>query len=322
MAARIRQRRNRIRTDAPSMSTTATLSLSRKRSSYAKKDTRLAILLILPAAAAIFLVMILPLGFAIYASFFHYSVGTSFVPAFFDNYVAFFTDPTALQALLNTVLFTILSLTLCICIGVGISVLLKSISMRMGNVMRAIFAMPLLISPIIVSLIWRYMYDPTYGLVYFVLNSLGIKDFGGLTSSSTALICVVIADVWHATPFIILVTSAGLTSIPEELYEAARIDGAGAFRTLISITLPLLSKVLVILILIRGTDAFRVFDIIYGLTGGGPGNSTLSLSLYAYQQAYTSNQMGYAMAVSVITLIALVVLFGPFMRNSARSIKA
>ncbi|MCU1578120.1 MAG: hypothetical protein JWP19_324 [Rhodoglobus sp.] len=298
--------------------TTARLAPLRSRPGYAKRELRLAYFLILPAALAIFLVMILPLGFAIYASFFQYSLGQPMVFVFFDNYIAFFKDATALRSLLNTIIFTVLSLSLCISIGVGMSVLLKSLSPRVGNVLRAIFAMPILISPIIASLIWRYMYDPTYGLIYFVLNSIGLHGFGGLTASSTALICIVITDVWHATPFIILVASAGLTVIPEELYEAARIDGAGAARTLFNVTLPLLTKTLVILILIRGTDAFRVFDLIYGLTGGGPANSTTSLSIFAYQQAYENNQMGYGMAVAVLTLIALILLFGPLMRNSAR----
>ncbi len=289
-------------------------------STYARKDLRLAVFLILPASLAIFVVMIVPLVFALVASTFQYSLGQedAAVFLFFDNYIKFFSDPVALKSLLNTVLFTVMSLTLCIVIGVGMSVLLKSLAPRTGNVLRAIFAMPLLISPIIVSLIWRYMYDPTYGLIYYVLGLVGLQDFGGLTSASTALFSIVLTDVWHAVPFIILVTSAGLAVIPEELYEAARIDGAGALRTLFSVTLPLLTKTLVVLILIRGTDAFRVFDLIYGLTGGGPANSTSSLSIYAYKQAYENNQMGYAMAVAIITLVGLVILFGPFMRNSAR----
>jgi multiple sugar transport system permease protein len=287
---------------------------------YARKDLRLAVFLILPAALAIFIIMIVPLGYALVASTFDYSLGQedTAVFVFLDNYIRFFSDPVALQSLFNTVLFTVLSLTLCIGIGVGMSVALKSLSPRTGNVMRAIFAMPLLISPIIVSLIWRYMYDPTYGLIYYVLGLFGLEDFGGLTETATALYSIVIVDVWHAVPFIILVASAGLTMIPEELYEAARIDGAGALRTLFSVTIPLLTKTLVVLILIRGTDAFRVFDLIYGLTGGGPANSTTSLSIYAFKQAYENNQMGYAMAVAIVTLIGLVVLFGPFMRNSAR----
>jgi multiple sugar transport system permease protein len=291
------------------------------KTNYIRRDQQLAVLLLLPAALAIFVVMIVPLGFAIYASLFDYSLGQEdamrFV--FLDNYVKFFSDPVALRSLVNTVIFTALSLPLCLSLGLGIAVLLKSIDPAVANVLRAIFAMPVLISPIIVSLIWRYMYDPTYGLVYYLLGLIGLQDFGGLTSSTTALLCIVVTDVWHATPFIILVASAGLTVIPEELYEAARIDGVSPLRMLFKITIPLMAKVLTVLILIRGTDAFRIFDLVYGLTGGGPANSTTSLSVYAYKEAFENNQMGFAMAVSVITLICLVALFGPFMRNSARS---
>jgi ABC-type sugar transport system permease subunit len=289
-------------------------------SSYARRDRRLAVLLLLPATLTVFLVMILPLGFALYASFFNYQLGQESRMAFvfLGNYAGFFADPVALQSLFNTVVFTLLSLALGITSGVGISVLLKNTDPRAANFLRAIFAMPVLISPIIVSLIWRYMYDPTFGLVYYVLGHIGLGGFPGLSSASTALICIVITDVWHTTPFIILVASAGLTVIPDELYEAARIDGATARQTLFRITLPLLTKVLVVILLIRGTDAFRTFDLIYGLTGGGPANSTTSLSIYAYKQAFEDNQMGFGMAASIITLVCLVVLFGPLLRNSAR----
>ncbi|MCW5951673.1 MAG: sugar ABC transporter permease [Propionibacteriaceae bacterium] len=293
---------------------------SRRPINYARRDLRLAAFLIAPAGVAIVTVMIVPLGFAIVASLFHYQLGreaeATFV--FLDNYVRFFADPVAARSLLNTLLFTAMSLTLCIVVGVGIAVYLNSLPARVGNLLRAVFAMPVLISPIIVSLIWRYMYDPTYGIIFYLLGVIGLDGFGGLTSATTALLCIAIADVWASAPFIMLVVSAGLASIPEEYYEAARIDGASAFRSLFSITIPLLYKVLVVLILIRGTDAFRVFDLVYGLTGGGPANSTTSLSIYAYKQAFENNQMGFAMAVAVITLIGLVILFGPLMRNSAR----
>lgn len=291
----------------------------RAESAYLRRDQQLAVLLLLPAAMAIIVVMILPLGFAFYASFFDYSLGQegSMTFVFLENYLRFFSDPSALRALLNTVLLTALSLALCLGVGVGIAVLLKEIGPRAANVLRAIFAMPILISPIIVSLIWRYMYDPTYGLLSYLLGLVGLRDFGGLTSSATALVCIVIADVWHTAPFIILVASAGLTVIPEELYEAARLDGASALRMLVQITLPLMAKVLTVLILIRGTDAFRTFDLVYGLTGGGPANATTTLSVYAYKEAFENSQMGFAMAVSIVTLICLAVLFAPLMRNPA-----
>ena len=181
------------------------------KSAYLRRDQQLAVLLLLPAATAIFVVMILPLGFALYASFFDYSLGQerNMTFVFLDNYLRFFSDPSALRALLNTVVLTALSLVLCLSIGVGIAVVLREIDPKAANFLRAIFAMPILISPIIVSLIWRYMYDPTYGLVYFVLDHLGLGGFPGLSSSSTALICIVITDVWHTTPFIILVPRRG-----------------------------------------------------------------------------------------------------------------
>ncbi|HEY4168340.1 MAG TPA: sugar ABC transporter permease [Reyranella sp.] len=293
-------------------------------SRHTRHDTQLALLLLLPAAATIFLVMIVPLGFALYASLFDYRLGQEDRMAFvfLGNYVKFFTDTAALHALVNTVLFTVLSLGFGVTIGVGMSVLLKSIAPRQANFLRAIFAMPILISPIIVSLIWRYMYDPTYGIVYYLLGLMHLHGFGGLTNTLTALICVVVADVWHTTPFIILVASAGLTVIPDDLYEAARVDGATPLQMLFRITLPLLAKVLVVITLIRGSDAFRTFDLVYGLTGGGPADATSTISLYAYKEAFENNQMGFAMAASIVTLICLVALFGPFLRNSATSAEA
>jgi ABC-type sugar transport system permease subunit len=286
---------------------------------YARRDQQLGVLLLLPAAATVFLVMIVPLGYAIYASLFDYRLGQEDRMAFIflGNYVRFFADSSALHALGNTVLFTTLSLGLGLTIGVGISVLLKATNARAANIMRAIFAMPILISPIIVSLIWRYMYDPTYGIVYFVLGLFHLQGFGGLTNSLTALICVVVADVWHTTPFIILVSSAGLTVIPDDLYEAARVDGATPLQMLFRITIPLLSKVLVVITLIRGSDAFRTFDLVYGLTGGGPADATSTISLYAYKQAFENNELGFAMAASIVTLICLLVLFGPLLRRPA-----
>jgi multiple sugar transport system permease protein len=280
-----------------------------------RRQTLLGILLVAPAVLTILVVMFIPLVYAVVSSLYDHpgDNGAKFV--FFDNYVRFFQDPVALQSLWNTAL----NLALCLLLGVGMAVLLQSFPRRTGNFLRAFFSMPLLISPIIVGLIWRYMYDRQYGFVYWFLGLFGLDDnFGGLTSTKTALFSVVLADVWNVTPFILLVVSAGLTVVPGELYEAARIDGAGPFRILFRITLPLLSKILAVVVMIRGTDAFRTFDIIYALTNGGPANSTSSLSIYAYKQAFENGELGFGMAASILTLIALVILFGPLMRNSAR----
>jgi len=293
----------------------------RPRPALIRRDALLGLVLVLPAALTILIVMFIPLVYAVVASLYDHPGADQAAFVFVDNYARFFQDPVAIRSLLNTALYTALNLVLCLLLGVGMAVLLASFPRRTGNVLRAIFSMPLLISPIIVGLIWRYMYDPQYGIIYWLLGLVGLDQaFGGLNASGTALISVVVADVWNVTPFILLVVSAGLTVVPDELYEAARIDGAGPFRILFRITIPLLSKVLAVVIMIRGTDAFRVFDIIYALTNGGPAYATSSLSIYAYKAAFEQGDLGYGMAVSILTLIALVILFGPLMRNSARRV--
>lgn len=252
-------------------------------------------------------------------SLFDYKIGseTSATFIFFKNYVRFLQDPLAIKSLGITLTFTGVALSLELLVGVGMAVLLRSIPERWARILSALYAMPLLVSPIIVGLIWRYLYDPTFGVVYYVLSWFGLDSvFGGLEKPGWALFSIAIADVWQTTPFVLIVASAGLANIPKELYEAASIDGANAWHSLRQITLPLLRKVLLVVIIIRGTDAFRVFDIIYALTGGGPGNSTLSLSIFAFQKGFDQYEMGYAMTISIITMVVLVAVFAPLMKRS------
>ena len=279
----------------------------------------LAMFLILPSATVVIFAMLIPLGYGLVMSLFDYKIGseTSATFVFLKNYVRFLQDPLAIKSLGITLLFTGLALSLELLLGVGMAVLLKSIPERWARILGALYAMPLLVSPIIVGLIWRYLYDPTFGVVYYVLSWFGLDSvFGGLEKPGWALFSIAIADVWETTPFVLIVAAAGLANIPKELYEAARIDGANAWRSLMQITLPLLKKVLLVVIIIRGTDAFRVFDIIYALTGGGPGNSTLSLSIYAFQKGFDQYEMGYAMTISIMTMAALVLVFAPLMKRS------
>ena len=279
----------------------------------------LAMFLILPSVTVVIFAMLIPLGYGLMMSLFDYKIGseTSATFVFLKNYVRFLQDPLAIKSLGITLGFTGLALSLELVLGVGMAVLLRSIPERWARILGAVYAMPLLASPIIVGLIWRYLYDPTFGVVYYVLSWFGLDSvFGGLEKPGWALFSIAIADVWETTPFVLIVASAGLANIQKELYEAARIDGANAWHSLMRITLPLLKKVLLVVIIIRGTDAFRVFDIIYALTGGGPGNSTLSLSIYAFQKGFDQYEMGYAMTISIMTMAALVVVFAPLMKKS------
>ena len=263
--------------------------------------------------------MLVPLAYGLLLSVTDFQLGDAGLGnlVFLDNYIKALGDETFFHALRTTLIFTAGVLAAELALGVLIAVLLMRIPLALGKVLRTVYTIPLLISPIIVGLTWRYMYDPLYGLVYQALDALHLDQyFGGLGSVEWALFCVMIADIWQTTPFILLVVTASLATIPPYLYEAARIDGAGEFRIFFIITLPMLRNALIVLTVIRGVDAFRVFDIIYALTNGGPANSTQSLSIYIFKRGFANFEMSYAMALSMITMVVLFALFMPVIRKT------
>jgi multiple sugar transport system permease protein len=288
-----------------------------------RSDTVLGYSLVTPAFLIIVIVMLIPMICGIVLSMFNYSIGSTLDSknfVLFGNYIRMFKDSSAIKAIAVTVLFTVGAFATELILGIFIAELLTKFTKRRGAVLRAICLIPLFVSPIIVGLIWRYMYDPTYGILYSTLRSLHINQyFGGLGSTQWALFCVMIADIWQTTPFVIIVATSGISAISPDIYEAGRIDGAGNLRLFFKMTLPLMKGVVAVICLIRGVDAFRVFDIIYALTGGGPANSTLSLSIYSFQVGFSNNQFGYAMAISIFTMIILFAVFGPVLKYTVNS---
>jgi multiple sugar transport system permease protein len=277
----------------------------------------LPLLLLLPALALVVFVMVIPLLYGLFISFFHYNMGTIDFNrdyAGFSNFTRLFSDTVALKSVWNTVRFSVGAIAGDMAFGTLAAVIIFQLTRREASIVRPIVTMPLLISPIIISLMWRYIYDPQ-GILYWVLKrfGLGIAAFPGVTGESTALLSVIIAHWWQVVPFYVIVLTAGLVSIPQELYEAAYVDGAGGIRAFKEITFPLLRKVYMVVLFISGVDTVKIFDLIYGLTGGGPNNSSISISIYAFNQAFSNVDMGYAMALSLLAMAVAFVMFGmPF----------
>ena len=285
----------------------------------------LPVMLLVPTIIVVLVVMILPLFYGMFISLFDYRIGSKItIDKFvgFSNYFELVKDKVFLKSLYNTIIFSVFANIGDIAIGTLISIVLLKLNTKVANFLRGICTMSLLVSPIITGFIWKYMFDPSMGLVYWLLSFIGInsKIFPGLGSPNTALLCVVFAHWWQITPFVILVVTSGLLSIPEERYEAASIDGAGSIRSFFYISLPALIDVYFVILIISGIDTIKVFDIIYSLTRGGPANSTISLSIYAFRQAFEVYRMGYAMAISMfLMLIAFIIFALPFIRfNLAR----
>jgi multiple sugar transport system permease protein len=158
-------------------------------------------------------------------------------------------------------------------------------------------------TPVIVGLTWRMLYSPTYGLFDAMLSGVGLGQPDWLDNSRLAMISVITVDVWQWTPFMFLLLTAGLHSLPTEPYEAARVDGAGRLAAFRLLTLPLLRNVIIIALIFRAIDAFDTFDIIWVITNGGPGTSTQTLTIYNYFQSFRWFNFSYGAAMSVIMLL-------------------
>jgi multiple sugar transport system permease protein len=174
--------------------------------------------------------------------------------------------------------------------------------MRGISLLRTLIIIPILISPVVVGLTWRYMYEP-WGVVNYVLGKFGVAPVQWVSQPGTALISVMIVDIWQWTPFVVLVLLAGLQSIPREVVEAASLDGLHFRQYFVRILWPLIRPVALIVLLIRMMDALKVFDTVYMLTRGGPGTSTYVASMYNYVLFFGNYQVGYAAAMSYIILI-------------------
>jgi multiple sugar transport system permease protein len=281
----------------------------------------LPLLMMLPTLLVILCVMVAPLCYGLFLSFFNARFGMSDYAESFAGlaqYIRFFKDPVIHKAVFNTLYFSFGAIAGDFILGTICALLLVKIPRLISSVLRPVVTIPLLVSPVVVGLIWRYIYDP-YGILYWFLGifGLGMAQFPGVTAASTSMLSVIIAHCWQVTPFVIIVLTAGLLSIPEEYYEAAKIDGAGAFSTFFRITLPHLQNVYMVLMLISGVDTIKVFDIIYSLTGGGPNNSSISLSIYAYSQGFQQSNLSYSMAISFMTMLITFLVFGiPFVRHN------
>lgn len=230
-----------------------------------------------------------------------------------ENYLHSLQDPLFISALQNTLKFGMVVIPMELFLGLGIGVLLNR-EFRGKGVVRSLLLLPMMTTPIVISLIWVYMYHAEVGIINYLLGFLGISKRSYLGQRSTALWAVGVVDIWQWTPFVMLILMAGLAGIPETLYEAANVDGASNWETFKHITLPLLKVPLSIVLLFRIVDVIRLFDKIYVLTRGGPGNSTEVISFYIYRNAFMFFEMGYASAISIILLIISIIVATFYLR--------
>lgn len=296
----------------------------RGRRNRRKRDNqgRLAFWLLLPAAVAVFGVIVYPILRTLLISFFEVNsalaTDTPFVGL--QNYIHTLTAPGFWAAMGRTLYFTLVSTALELVFGLIVAGLLNA-KLRARWLFRAIVIIPWAIPTIVNAAMWKGIFNAQYGALNAALTQLGIIDHyqAWLGDPTLALNMVIIADVWKTTPLVAFFLLAGLTSIPDELYEAAKIDRAGWPRIFRSIVLPMLVPSISIVLVLRTVEAFKVFDIIYAMTRGGPVNGTQTIAYYAYTTAFSDQNFGMGAALSYIIVLVILVLTFVYLRMLRRS---
>ena len=278
-------------------------------------EATLAWRLVAPAVVLLAAVAIVPLAATVWESLHRHDLrlpwlGQPFVGL--ANYVSAFKDERFLTSLRQTLGFVAVSVTLEIALGLALALTLDNL--RRGRALaRVVVLLPWALPTVVAALVWRFMFDGESGLVNAMASSVGLGGWrlDWFSHPYAAWVPIVLGDVWKTTPFVALLLLAGLQTIDPALHEAARLDGAGAWRRFTGVTLPLLGPALLVALVFRTLDAFRVFDLVYVLTGGGPGTATEVISLTAFTALFQDLRFGYGSALSVIVfagsfLLALV----------------
>lgn len=267
-------------------------------------------LFLAPAVLLLVVALLYPIGYMVYASFLNwrpsqYIGEAEFVG--FRNYINLWNDEAFRESFGVTLKFAAVVVTLEMALGVGLALLLDR-KLRGMAALRTIFILPMMIAPIVVGLMWRYMYHPTVGIFNRTLKSWGLEPIPWLSDGTWSFVAVVIADVWQWTPFIFILSLASLQSLPQSALEAAELDGATGLQKIWHIKLPLMMPVLIVALLLRLIDAFKVLEVVMVMTNGGPGLSTEILSLRIFRTAQEFQELGVAAAMSNYLLILLMLL--------------
>jgi len=271
-------------------------------------DRQVGVLFMLPLLVSVALFLVWPIVEAIRLSFVRYNPlrpdDQPFV--WFDNYLFVLEDPLFWESFRQALVWTGISTLAQAVIGVGLALLLHQ-PLRGINAFRGLLLFPYIVPTVVIALNWRWLFNAEIGIVNHLLLSAGIisERVAWLSTPDMAMASAILLNVWKYTPFVVIVVLARLQTIPTELYDAAKVDGAGAIRRFRDITLPQLAEVLAVVVVFRTIWTFNKFEEIYLLTRGGPGTSTYNLALYAFDQAMANLRMGVGAASGVIMLVLL-----------------
>jgi ABC-type sugar transport system permease subunit len=279
----------------------------RAGSAFELSDRQVGVLFLLPFALISILFVVYPAADAIRLAFYSkLPFRNTFTFVGLDNFRTVLEDPVFWAAARQAVVWTVSSIVLQTAIGVALALLLNE-AVRGINVFRGLLLFPYMVPTVVIALVWRWMFNPEFGVVNAALRGSGLvqREIYWLSDPTWAMVSTILLNVWKFTPFVVICVLARLQSIPIEIDEAAQVDGAGAWRRFLHVTLPQLKTVLAVVVVFRTIWTFNKFEEIYLLTRGGPGTSTFNLAVYAFEQATANLKLGAAAATGVLMLVFL-----------------
>lgn len=276
-------------------------------------ERKIGLVLVLPAMVTVVAVSIFPLLYGLVISFQRWERSPQHPFIGFANYLAVLTSAEAWSSLINTIILVVVNVSLELILGMGLALLMVSAPAG-RRYFLLIFMLPMMTLPLVVSFTWRLLFEATFGPINQVIGWIIGQEFtySWLANTQTAYLALFIANLWQWTPFMFLILLAALSNVPPELMEAAAVDGAGPWRTFVSVTLPLISRLITIALLIRVIDSLKIFDLVYGMTGGAPGYSTQPLSYYIFREGQQFFRLGTGAAASFLFLILITFVISLF----------
>ncbi len=273
--------------------------LARRRRSYR--------LFIAPALVVIGAVIVFPWLFTLWMSVFDWKIGSAAHFVGLENYETLLVNRRFIEAVVHTFYFTALAVVVPLLLGTAAAMIFHR-EFPFRGVLRGVFIMPMMATPVAVALVWTMMFHPQQGVLNYLLSLVGLPPSLWVYSPTLVIPSLVMVEVWHWTPLVMLIVLGGLAALPTEPYESARLDGATEWQLFRFITLPLVAPFLVVAAVIRTIDALKTFDTIYVITGGGPGTASETINLYLYLQAFAFYNIGTASAVVVVFFVIVLAL--------------
>lgn len=274
---------------------------------------------ILPTIIILALVLAYPILYTVNVSFSDFNMATFRAGEWvgFANYEDVFYDYRFWDSLTVTLFYLLIALPLQVLLGFIIAYLINT-EWRARGIIRALFILPMVVAPIVSGGVWRMILSPQWGIMSYITQLFGLEPLDWFGNPTLALIAIVIIDTWEWTPFVVLIATAALLSLPQDVFEAAKIDGAGWFSTLWHVALPLLTPVICAIFVIRWLGAVKLFDIVLASTLGGPGKATSVINLFIYEEAFRSLNFAGAAAMAMVVLLLTLILTSLFLSASRK----